>query len=641
MPLVILAGFGITEALPPHTLTANNSGYQIELSFGEPRITDTIVGGTTFSVVRINGCTYEGGVGQAASPVTYFDLAVNGDAKISVHTETAKTLSLSHPLFPMQIPIGGNDTVLPPFVYDQAWYQSEGAVKVPATLEKKYSIRNVQGAHFAVRPISYNPKTGKLIVRTSMVTEITCGTSTRSYDTPDPVAKALFMNLQSNSRFSDQPAAAGTKKYLIITADRYASNSDLARFVAFRKNSFDVKVVTAGSVGTTAAEFASYIQTESPAYVLLVGQMNDFPTTSYWSYYGYWGTAKSYLSYVDNGTGRPAIPLGLFFFRTDDALKNIVDKTIYTAQNPDKYATDLVCFSGVNASIDPSIPTDHIDRLFDRLETRYWKPLNLKTTKVYACSGPNQSDASTVVNAINKGVRFLNYNGHGLDCGWPFSQTTPNLMWGQSTEYRQTVDDFGKVTNTSYPFVLSAACLTGQFENTKPCWAEVWLGHKNLAAAFIGAEQTSSMNQHCMNYAFMDAMNKAGITRIGDMFVYALSAAYTIDVEDQTITPYDVQNDWGCQEYHLFGDPALETVSTGSTPILITNSNMIRRITTQISGSTLTIQNAGKGSVSLVTFLGKVIQTQVSASTHTFNLSALPKGVYIVNCSAGSVRIVW
>ena len=391
-------------ALPPHELVSTGSGYDMKLSFGTPRIVDTVVAGDTFSVVHVNGCGIEGIPGQAATPVARFDLAVSGPVEISVSKEIAETLSLSHPLLPAQISYGGNNTVIRPFAVDRDWYHSDGVPKATATVEKRYSIGNIQAGYFAVRPVTYNPSTGTLIVRTAVTASISTSKmipSCTGGGQSSRIAQSLFLNMKSSAGYvPETPLSCAVEKYLIITADRYTSNADLARFVEFRKKSFDVKVVTAGSVGTTAGEFAAYIKTEAPSYVLLVGQMTDFPTTTYWSYYGYWGSAKSYLSYVDNGTGRPAIPLGLFFFRTDEALKNIVDKTIYTAQNPNKYSSDLVCFSG-NNMVDASLPADHIDRLFDRLDAAYWKPMKFTTTKVYACGPPNQNDAATVVNAMN------------------------------------------------------------------------------------------------------------------------------------------------------------------------------------------------------------------------------------------------
>ncbi len=560
LSLFVLAGVAI--ALPTHQLIPTSVGYDLTLSFGLPEIVDTVVNGQIFSVVRFEGCGYEGKVGQAATPVAQFDLAVSGTPSITVTHETAETLTLAHPILPMPLPRSGNDVTERPFAIDKNWYLGTGTDKATSSVEKLYSIRDIQGGYFAVRPVTYTPSTGRLIVRTSATASIATSKMIPSYagtQASDKIARGIFLNLENTTR-STPPAGYSTEKYLIITADRYASNTDLARFVEFRKKGFDVKVVNKSVVGTTTTAFASYIKKEAPAYVLLVGQFSDFPTKSYPSLFGSQEpSAKSYLPYIDNGTGRPSTPLGLFFFRTETALKNIVDKTIYTANNLDKYPNDYICFSGNNGDMG-SIAPNHIDKLFTRLETSYWKPMQFTVTKVYACSAPNKSDASVVVKALNKGARFLNYNGHGADYGWSFSQTPSNELWGEYSQYQLSVNDFGTISNTIYPFVISCACVTGIFEKSYPCWAETWIGHKNLGVGFIGSEQNSSMNQHAMNYELMEAIKTKDITRFGDMFVYAINAAYTRNVGDNTIQPDDQINNWGCQEYHLFGDPALETM---------------------------------------------------------------------------------
>jgi hypothetical protein len=311
----------------------------------------------------------------------------------------------------------------------------------------------------------------------------------------------------------------------------------------------------------------------------------------------------------------PDFHLGLFFVRDEQALKNAVDKTIHTANNLDKMGNGYVAFTGHNIKTS-IIAQDHIDKLFEQFDRDYWQHMDITLTKVYQVLDPI-GDASKVVEKLNEGIRFLNYNGHGWEYGWPFRQEPSVINW--TTKYG--LDNWGEINNTIYPFVISCACHTGDFMyegqngGGPECWAETWLGHERLGTACIASQEASSFNQHALNRGMLIRLKENTMTRMGDMMDFAKE--YTFD------SLGDHFGKLGAQEYHLFGDPAIETIYDG------TESEATE------SGITLSISQMDRYTISLFQANGREIvryEKVLPAGLHDIgiNRTNLARNVYFL-----------
>jgi hypothetical protein len=184
------------------------------------------------------------------------------------------------------------------------------------------------------------------------------------------------------------------------------------------------------------------------------------------------------------------------------------------------------------------------------------QPFGFTIKKIFNFEAPTTDGCKEALGFINSGLRFLFYNGHGVENGWAYpranGQIDDNEMWAYKDGTGFTLDYFGPITNTTYPFVLSCSCLTGSFWDVfkAGCWAEVWIGEKNLATAYVGSSQLSYFNQHGLHRGTAAAVTKKNITKFG------LAKDFGIIYTKDTLSAYYTR---GAEEYHFFGDPAVET----------------------------------------------------------------------------------
>ena len=79
----------------------------------------------------------------------------------------------------------------------------------------------------------------------------------------------------------------------------------------------------------------------------------------------------------------------------------------------------------------------------------------------------------------------------------------------------------------------------------------------------------------------------------------------------------------------------------GATAVRSSGFSVQSQLRARLIGTELHIQNVGTGSISLLTLSGKVVQRHLSTGDCTIHLSALAKGMYVVQTPKGSVRVVW
>jgi len=575
-PILIIISSATLFSMPYYTLEKVRDGYELTVDIPSPDLREIDVherseDGTpvnkTFVKVSIPGfahtVTNTGGPELVQSS---FKLAIE-DAlpQVTITHITTENKVLTKPLYPVQqvYTYCSHDNNRY-FSYDKKRY-TENNKKPYITISDPFYIRGQKGVSVTLSPVHYNPVNNKLTTVKKITVlfkaqPLSCVKSDGSKHF-DRYLREVYRNLHADcDRNVPSETFRDREKYAIIVADNFADNADLQKFIDFRKKDFDVVVSSIADLGgNNPATFNAFLSQEKPTYALFVGWYQDFyfyqgvqAMNNNWTY-----TYVYYQSYGEMDP-HPDFHLGLFFVRSAQALTNAVNKTIHTANNLDKMGKGYVAFTGHDMDFGPG--KYHIEELFDKFEKDYWNTMDIDLTKIYVARNP-ESDADICVSKMNEGIRFINYNGHGWEYGWVYKQEPEKVNW--TTKYG--LENWGTIENSVYPFVLSCACLSGNFMyegqngGGPECWAETWLGHERMGTACIAAQAPSSFNQHALNRGILMRLQKEEMTRMGVMMDFGKE--YTFD----SLGTYF--GNIGAQEYHLFGCPASETLWDGQTAV--------------------------------------------------------------------------
>jgi hypothetical protein len=426
------------------------------------------------------------------------------------------------------------------FYYNKAAYTVAGKRGLSVFISQRYTYRGQKAASIEVRPVNYDPVNNVITVAKSFTVTFRMKRprAVRHMGSQgfDKVMRSIFVNLGSEQSTAVPSATFHDReKYLIIASSTYYDNTDLQRFIDFHNGNHEVELVQSSTVGSSKDDYKSFIRGKMPTYCLLVGRYQDFPSHSY-------NSTPSYIYYVSEATSspKPDIALGLFFVRDGEDLKNVVDKSITTAQNIGSYPKHHIAFGG-NTQQMGNLPPNHCDVIVREMYDDYMVPDGgWEITECYQVNEPRGGKEEAIA-AMNPGVRFINYNGHGMSSGWTYG----NGSWRTSS--------IGNVSNTVYPFVMSFCCSSGDFTSNSACWAEYWIGHENLSSAIIASSTTSTTSMHPLNRGVFKAIFEDKITKFGLAFVSAESYAYDSSSSNVQLAIW---------QFHYFGDPSMETMSS-------------------------------------------------------------------------------
>jgi hypothetical protein len=336
------------------------------------------------------------------------------------------------------------------------------------------------------------------------------------------------------------------EKYLIITTEEYYQSEILNDFVRYRSNDFDTELVINTNIGINSEDFKQYLFDANPDYVLLVGHHTDFPAKIIpypkpVESFNFWVSEKKDSLFQIN------IPIGLFFVENLNELENIINKTIKFEENIDYIPNKLYTHSGSIEPLEPW-PLHFNDEILSEMYLSFFKN-NGYAHQHETSLDDTPNDALKDVEAINNGIKYMIYHGHGYIQKWSFGMGVPGITYLNNTKY--------------FPIVFSASCLTGTFTGKidtieAECFATKMLSSENGAAAFIGAYNLSSKGQNPLLYGFCKYVNNNVHERLGD----ALLAAFNNTELPQTVKKYhphvsEFEYNRARLQFHLFGDPAL------------------------------------------------------------------------------------
>lgn len=494
----------------------------------------------------------------------------------------AATLGILYPIYPVQTNYPKSYTGDKPFdrnneVYNTNDFYTESLVRV----EKIGTMRDITMANIYFSPIQYNPVTNRIRVCHSADVEVTYVNANipgtyemkSKYGSPAfQIGASAVINPMNGTR---NEISGAPIKYLIIANSMFANNEQLNAFVQWKKRIgyiVEVAYTNDPAVGSTTTSIKNYILSQytnatpenpAPTFLLLIGDMAQLPAFSCNTnnnthvsdlYYATWTT----------GDNLPDCYYGRFSAQNVSQLIPQIEKTLmyeqYTMSDP-SYLGKAVLIAGTDASWAPT----HADGQINYIYNNY---INTNSTTHdyttvfkhnYNCS----SQAATIRSEIGAGAGWANYTAHGGEDGWSdptFSNSQVSAMQNE-----------GK-----YGIMIGNCCLTGKFNSSSDCFAEVLLRTANKGAvAYIGGSEVTYWPQdyywavgaraNCTANPTYDASKLGSYDRVfhthgenASVWTSSISAFMqggNLSVEASNSDATDKKYYW--EIYHLFGDPSL------------------------------------------------------------------------------------
>ncbi|MEI6047440.1 MAG: C25 family cysteine peptidase [Bacteroidota bacterium] len=390
----------------------------------------------------------------------------------------------------------------PVFLIDKTVYATRGIISSDTVrIESLGTLRNKKLTNLYISPVRYNPHSNVLEVITSMKIKITFSDtnnteskslyteSTLFNETPDK-AVLDFNPGDVIPGYSDQPV-----KMVIITDNAF--RKQLVPFLKWKtQKGYKLKVLYkgegAGLAGNTYTQLKDTLtkiyraSTETdppPEYLLIIGDVNRVP------YYGeVTGTGNItdmyYGEFDGNGDYIPEMYIGRLPVADTTELKSVISKIIqyekFEFADSNKFYSRALVTAGNDAGY-----ANHMNGQVKYATSYYLNSSNkINESHFYYPQSVTTNTSDSIKKIINNGISFLNYTGHGSTDGWLYTSSG-------SSYYVNGSDVAAMVNKNMYPFVISNACRTSQFNLSSSFGNRIVLAHEKGAVGFIGCSNDS------------------------------------------------------------------------------------------------------------------------------------------------------
>ena len=485
--------------------------------------------------------------------------------------------------------------------YDNdAFYPGELAI-----INKPYIIRDLRGQAIHFQPFQYNPVSKTLRVYFDVTIEVVeDGVSTiNTFDRPDlpskmdyeymNIYKRHFMNFNSANRYD--PVGEHGNMLVICYADFM---DEMEPFMEWKTiTGMPIEMVDVAEIGNATQikqYIADYYNDNGLTFVLLVGDAQQVPS----SYSN--GDSDVDYSYVVGNDHYPDLFVGRFSAQTEDQVVTQVQRTIDYEKNPieentDWYTKCMSVGSNQGPGDDDEYDYDHLRNISDNklIPFTYDYVYEFFDGSQGGNDSPGNPSASSVGVAVDEGVTVINYTGHG--------STT---SWGSSGFSNSNVNQLSN--NGKLPFIISVACVNGNFVNST-CFAEAWLrAEANDEPAGAIATFMSTINQSwnppmrgqdemadIMTEAYEDNIKRTfgGITMNGCM---NMNDVYGSGGDEMTDT------------WTIFGDPSLVIRTAVPMDLTVTHPSALL-----LGTSSMTVTCDAEGAIAALSMDGELIGSAV------------------------------
>jgi hypothetical protein len=483
-----------------HEVVTDNQSISVDYSISELNIESLVNESGSFYRVSIPGHISSSVPGKPELPVysrlisipegSGFRIRIS-DVRSSVINPAGK--KIEGLLFPAQESETKNlQQSKPRFKFDKATYASRGLIaNDTVSIELLGTVRSSRLANLYISPVRYNPHSNRLEVITSMKIEITFSNSGNIISKSLSVQSALFnesldkgvLNFNPGEvipGYSDQPV-----KMVIITDTAF--RKQLKPFFKWKtQKGFKLKILYRGTnlagddfthLKDTLTKIyrAGTVNDPPPEYLLIIGDINRIP------YYGSGGsgniTDMYYGEFDGNGDYIPEMYIGRIPVADTTELKTAVNKIIQYEKFLFADTNNFYSRAVVSAGYDEGYAGYMNGQI--KYATSNYLTKNNKIDEYHFYYPQSYTAKDSLLKLINKGVSFINYTGHGDALGWlHLNIKSPDIP--QSFENKNM-----------YPFVISNACKTAQFNLPNSFGTRMLLTANKGAIGFIGCSNDS------------------------------------------------------------------------------------------------------------------------------------------------------
>jgi hypothetical protein len=377
------------------------------------------------------------------------------------------------------------------FKIDKSLYSTRGIIPSDTVrIEPLGTARKNKLANIYISPVRYNPHSNSLEVITSMRIEITFSGSlnatAKSLSSQPPLFNESLNKGMLNYNpgdvipgYSDKPV-----KMVIITDTSFKKL--LKPFFKWKtQKGFKLNILYKGT-GLAGNDYIQLKDTLSkiynsstsndppPEYLLIIGDVNRVP------YYGSGGsgnvTDMYYGEFDGNGDYIPEMFIGRIPVADTNELKTAITKIIqyekFQFADTNKFYSRALVSAGYDAGY-----ASYMNGQVKYAISNYLTKAN--GINEFHFNYPDSYTAKdSITDIINGGVSFINYTGHGEASGWlHVNIKTPDIQAFQN--------------KNMYPFVISNACRTAQFNLSTSFGTRMLLAANKGAIGFIGCSNDS------------------------------------------------------------------------------------------------------------------------------------------------------
>jgi len=374
---------------------------------------------------------------------------------------------------------------------DRDVYNKKGLINYD-TVKIEYigKSRSMGIANLLIYPVRYNPYDNQLEVITSMKVVLSYKNKITNIYQKGESLPFIQTFSKGVSNYSSEDLITGYSEEpvkMIILTDT-AFREDLKPYLKWKtQKGFRITTLYRGPglAGNSFSELKDtllkiYRFEEShgvpPEFLLIVGDVNRIPVSEGTSNY----TDLYYSTFDGTGDFLPEMFTGRLPVADTSELRAVLRKLIqyekFEFADTNNYYTRSLLSAGDDAGY-----ANYMNGQLKYAEKYYFNSSNHIENHIFyypASAGARDS----IIKLFNTGVGFVNYSGHGNAYGW----------LGPSVKS----DDVVKFTNKNmYPFVISNACLTGQYTIANSFGNTLIKSNDKGAIGFIGCSNDSYWNE--------------------------------------------------------------------------------------------------------------------------------------------------
>ena len=486
---------------------------------------DVKIAGQNFVRPELQGVEgYEGVLYQEGAPaVPAIRFFVDGDVSVEAAQPSDNKIFSARLLAPIQPSAAKIQGAVAPFRMNEAMYKSsELYPSQPYDVSPAGSVRGVKRSLVSLYPLAYNALTKEFQFRGAFTVQVSKSSS---------------------------PKEAGRDVFAFVVGQAFANSSAVAKYAASKRDlGFDVRFIRVGSDANTPDEIRAKLQelyrstSGGLKYALVIGDAENVPAKASTVISGitdHYYRAIDTDNYSTDVNG-PDIGVGRISVKTEDQLSIVVEKYL-------KYQAGSFASEGWLNKV-AFLATD--DRYEVAEGTHNYAIQTYTKAKGYLGQFPqadmaggdqlyaitNHASTANVMASLQDGRTIVDYSGHGANTFW----AGPHIDQA----------NVRSIQNDSMPFVISNACITGDFR-VDESFAETWQRSATGAVMFWGSMDSSYWDEDdILERRMFDGIYRDHLATFQDITTFAMNELWK-QYGGQGKSVYY----W--ETYHTFGDPSM------------------------------------------------------------------------------------